>query len=137
MVLLGRINARVWLTLSNSNTGGASADHPKDDLDFLHYRVDRWYDELPESLKLPREIGSPESQIASRSLYRLRLLLYLRARQTKILLYQRVLHTPALFHSNTSQGESMKCHATKGPKPLTPVTSPNSGRDRERHHPKA
>ena len=107
MVLLGKINARVWLTLSNNSTAsGAGADHPKDDLDFLHYRVDRWYDELPEDLKLSSETGSPESRTASRSLYRLRLLLYLRARQTKILLYQRVLHSPALFNSNTSQGKS-------------------------------
>lgn len=106
MVLLGKINARVWLTLSNnSTTGGTGVDHPKDDLDFLHYRVDRWYDELPEDLKLPSETGSPASRTASRSLYRLRLLLYLRARQTKILLYQRVLHSPALLHSNTSQGK--------------------------------
>lgn len=101
MVLLGRISAKVWLALSNSSRAGA--EPPKDELDFLHYRLDRWYDELPESLKLPSDTGAPASQQLSRGMRRLRLLLYLRARQMKILLYQRVLHSPALFHSNSSQ----------------------------------
>lgn len=104
MVLLGRISAKIWLALSNSSSGGA--EPPKDELDFLHYRLDRWYDELPENLKLLDEAGALALQDNSRGIRRLRLLLYLRARQMKTLLYQRVLHSPALFHSHSSQGKS-------------------------------
>ena len=101
MVLLGRISAKVWLVFSNSSRIGT--EPPKDELDFLHYRLDRWYDELPESLKLPGEGAAPESRPVPRGIRWLRLLLYLRARQMKILIYQRVLHSPALFRSNSSQ----------------------------------
>lgn len=102
MVLLGRISAKIWLALSNSASGGA--DPPKDELEFLHYRLDRWYEELPENLKLLSETEAPASRDNSRGIRRLRLLLYLRARQMKTHLYQRVLHSPALFHLHSSQG---------------------------------
>lgn len=108
MVLLGQISAKVWLALSNSSSAGAEPS--KDELDFLHYRLDRWYDELPVSLKHPGEAGAPASPQVSRGMRRLRLLLYLRARQMKILLYQRVLHSPALFHSNSSQVCLLYCN---------------------------
>lgn len=80
MVLLGRISARVWLPQFNSTTGSASADHPKDELNFIHYRVDRRCDGLLEDLNLPNETGPPASREASPSMHRLRLLPYLWAR---------------------------------------------------------
>lgn len=107
-VLLGRISAKIWLALSNS--GGGGAEPSKDELDFLHYRLDRWYEELPESLKLLGESEASASRDNSRGIRRLRLILYLRARQMKTFLYQRVLHSPALFHSHSSQGmPSLNC----------------------------
>ena len=95
MVWLAKISARIWSALSNS-TGGT--EPPREEVEFLHYRIDRWLDELPESLKL-NEDGTPVLPQTSRGVRRLQLILYLRARQMKIFLYQRALHAPSPANS--------------------------------------
>ncbi|KAM5350438.1 hypothetical protein ACJ41O_006943 [Fusarium nematophilum] len=74
MVAYNRIGAKVWATLCNSSSTAST-----DEVDFLHYSVDR------------------------RSLHRLRILLYLRACQMRILLHQSVLHSVSRFTADASQ----------------------------------
>ncbi|KAF5554651.1 transcriptional regulatory [Fusarium mexicanum] len=86
MVAYNRIGAKVWATLYNA--GSTASNVPRDDIEFLHYSVERWYKEIPTILKLPED-GAPT---LGRGHHRLQILLYLRACQMKILLHQSALH---------------------------------------------
>ncbi|KAM0543268.1 hypothetical protein ACHAPJ_012414 [Fusarium lateritium] len=86
MVAYNRIGAKVWATLYNA--GSTAANVPRDEIDFLHYSVERWYNGIPVGMKLHQDGAPPPG----RGVHRLQMLLYLRACQMKILLHQSALH---------------------------------------------
>ncbi|SCV30702.1 uncharacterized protein FFB14_03183 [Fusarium fujikuroi] len=97
MVAYNRIGAKVWATLYNA--GSTVSNVPRDEIEFLHYSVERWYKEIPTILKLPED-GAPT---LGRGHHRLQILLYLRACQMKILLHQSALHAIPRPARDTSQ----------------------------------
>ncbi|KAF6517100.1 hypothetical protein HZS61_002661 [Fusarium oxysporum f. sp. conglutinans] len=97
MVAYNRIGAKVWATLYNA--GSTASNVPRDEIEFLHYSVERWYKEIPLILKLPED-GAPA---LGRGHHRLQILLYLRACQMKILLHQSALHAIPRPARDTSQ----------------------------------
>ncbi|KAI1060493.1 hypothetical protein LB506_007058 [Fusarium annulatum] len=97
MVAYNRIGAKVWATLYNA--GSTVSNVPRDEIEFLHYSVERWYKEIPATLKLPED-GAPA---LGRGHHRLQILLYLRACQMKILLHQSALHAVPRPARDTSQ----------------------------------
>ncbi|KAH7163731.1 hypothetical protein DER46DRAFT_532342 [Fusarium sp. MPI-SDFR-AT-0072] len=97
MVAYNRIGAKVWVTLYNA--GSTASNVPRDEIEFLHYSVERWYKEIPTILKLPED-GAP---VLGRGHHRLQILLYLRACQMKILLHQSALHAIPRPARDTSQ----------------------------------
>ncbi|KAJ4142936.1 hypothetical protein BFJ70_g1513 [Fusarium oxysporum] len=97
MVAYNRIGAKVWATLYNA--GSTTSNVPRDEIEFLHYSVERWYKEIPLILKLPED-GAPA---LGRGHHRLQILLYLRACQMKILLHQSALHAIPRPARDTSQ----------------------------------
>ncbi|XEV01553.1 hypothetical protein FSHL1_006840 [Fusarium sambucinum] len=97
MVAYNRIGAKVWATLYNA--GSTASNVPRDEIEYLHYSVERWYKEIPTILKLPEE-GAPT---IGRGHHRLQVLLYLRACQMKILLHQSALHAIPRPARDTSQ----------------------------------
>ncbi|KLO83343.1 Uncharacterized protein LW93_15013 [Fusarium fujikuroi] len=97
MVAYNRIGAKVWATLYNA--GSTVSNVPRDEIEFLHYSVERWYKEIPTILKLPED-GAPT---LGRGHHRLQILLYLRACQMKILLHQSALHAVPRPARDTSQ----------------------------------
>ncbi|KAI7769327.1 hypothetical protein LZL87_011857 [Fusarium oxysporum] len=97
MVAYNRIGAKVWATLYNA--GSTASNVPRDEIEFLHYSVERWYKEIPTILKLPED-GAP---VLGRGHHRLQILLYLRACQMKILLHQSALHAIPRPARDTSQ----------------------------------
>ncbi|KAF5568419.1 fungal specific transcription factor domain-containing protein [Fusarium phyllophilum] len=99
IVAYNRIGAKVWVTLYNA--GSSASNVPRDEIEFLHYSVERWYKEIPTILKLP-EYGAPT---LGRGHHRLQILLYLRACQMKILLHQSALH--AITRPATPQPSSL------------------------------
>ncbi|KAK7455501.1 hypothetical protein CaCOL14_012586 [Colletotrichum acutatum] len=108
MVEYSRIGDKVWATSYNSaRATGAIRD---DEISYLLYRIDQWYEDLPEDLRLSsnEQTASPNTNSAtSRGLQRLQVLLHLRANQMKILLLQPFLHSTSSLKSNKSKVQSL------------------------------
>ncbi|KAF9879651.1 fungal specific transcription factor domain-containing protein [Colletotrichum karsti] len=105
MVAYSQIGNKVWSTSYNSaRTTGAVRD---DEISYLLYLIDRWYEELPESLRLSQDWESREWTQATRVPQRLQLLLHLRTNQMKILLLQPILHSPSSLKANKSKVQSL------------------------------
>ncbi|KXH46479.1 fungal specific transcription factor domain-containing protein [Colletotrichum salicis] len=108
MVEYSRIGDKVWATSYNSaRATGAIRD---DEISYLLYRIDQWYEDLPEDLRLSsnEHTASPNTNsTTSRGLQRLQVLLHLRANQMKILLLQPFLHSTSSLKSNKSKVQSL------------------------------
>ncbi|KAJ5366047.1 transcriptional regulator family: Fungal Specific TF [Penicillium concentricum] len=103
MIRYSRIAAKVWKFISAFNN---TNEIRKEEMNYLDWQVLRWVHAIPDSLRLDHP-SSAESETAiegSRSLRRLRALLYLRANQLRMLIHRPVLHTSA--HVMRYPGES-------------------------------
>ncbi|CAG8900730.1 unnamed protein product [Penicillium egyptiacum] len=103
MIRYSRIAAKVWKFISAFNN---TNEIKKEEMNYLDWQVLRWVHAIPDSLRLDHP-SSAESETAtegSRSLRRLRALLYLRANQLRMLIHRPVLHTSA--HVMRYPGES-------------------------------
>ena len=85
MIRYSRIAAKAWKFISAFNN---SNEIKKDDLHYMDWQVQRWSNEMPDSLRL-----DPDGRNETRSLRRLRSVLYLRANQLRMLIHRPVLHT--------------------------------------------
>jgi hypothetical protein len=88
MVSFSRIVSSVWYTSYGSSMDLLSRKG-QDKVSYLDYRITKWWEDLPSALQLGKHDGH-----ISRGMKRLRMLLYLRKCQLKILLHQPVLHSP-------------------------------------------
>ncbi|KAK1656348.1 fungal-specific transcription factor [Colletotrichum phormii] len=108
MVEYSRIGDKVWATSYNSaRATGAIRD---DEISYLLYRIDQWYEDLPEDLRLSsneQTVSPNTNSTTSRGLQRLQVLLHLRANQMKILLLQPFLHSTSSLKSNKSKVQSL------------------------------
>ncbi|KAL0937397.1 fungal specific transcription factor domain-containing protein [Colletotrichum truncatum] len=105
MVTYSQIGNKVWSTSYNSaRTTGAVRE---DEVSYLQYLIDKWYEELPEELRLSPNWESKEWTETSRGPQRLELLLHLRANQMKILLLQPVLQSSSSFKENKTKVQSL------------------------------
>lgn len=82
------IASKVWHS-HLSHELGSEVEHDK--IGFLDYQLLRWYEEIPESLRFNRSDMNSENRIASRGHRRLRLMLYLRANMSRILIHRPML----------------------------------------------
>lgn len=90
MIVHNRISSKVWY--SGLGSDGAT-DIRRDEIGYLDYQVLQWYKQIPDTLKFyPSESPRP-GETANRGLRRLRILLYLRMNQLRILIYRPVLHS--------------------------------------------
>ncbi|KAK1983092.1 fungal-specific transcription factor domain-containing protein [Colletotrichum cereale] len=105
MVEYSRIGDKVWATTYNSSRAvGATRD---DEVSYILYRIDQWFGDLPEDLRLcPHQQTSMPAPVP-RGLRRLQLLLHLRANQMKILLLQPFLHSTSSLQANRSKVQSL------------------------------
>ncbi|KAJ5570406.1 uncharacterized protein N7459_009836 [Penicillium hispanicum] len=92
MISYNRISSKIWYSGLGSE---GTTDIRRDEIGYLDYQVLQWYKQVPDELKF-RLIESPEiGDSASRGMRRLRVLLYLRMNQLRILIYRPVLHSAA------------------------------------------
>ncbi|KAJ5957972.1 transcriptional regulator family: Fungal Specific TF [Penicillium vulpinum] len=103
MIQYSRIAAKVWKFISAFNN---TNEIKKEEMNYLDWQVLRWVHAIPDSLRLdhPSSAESETAMKGSRSLRRLRSLLYLRANQLRMLIHRPVLHTSA--HVMRYPGES-------------------------------
>jgi hypothetical protein len=83
-----RIASKVWF---HNLAYEAGNDNKREEIGFLDYQVQQWYQQLPESLKFnARDIPS-ENAIPDRGRRRLRFLMFLRVNQARIHIYRPIL----------------------------------------------
>ncbi|KAL5000621.1 fungal-specific transcription factor domain-containing protein [Aspergillus recurvatus] len=90
MITYNRISSKVWY--SGLGSDGAT-DIRRDEIGYLDYQVLQWYKQIPHSLKFYPAESPRQGETASRGIRRLRILLYLRMNQLRILIYRPVLHS--------------------------------------------
>ncbi|RDW92893.1 putative C6 transcription factor [Aspergillus mulundensis] len=90
MIRYSRIAAKVWRFISAFNN---TNEIKKDEMNYLDWQVQQWVATLPDSLRLRNPSGYAEGE--TRSLRRLRSLVYLRANQLRMLIHRPVLHSAA------------------------------------------
>jgi hypothetical protein len=89
MIQYSHLGSRVWKSVAGFEAPWTTAIK-KEDIGYLDYQISQWQKSLPAQLQLPTA-NAP--QTTSRAIHRLQILLYLRANQMRILIYQPVLHS--------------------------------------------
>ncbi|KAL1985955.1 hypothetical protein VTN96DRAFT_7220 [Rasamsonia emersonii] len=104
MVAYNRISSKIWY----SGLGyEGSTDIKRDEIGFLDYQVLQWYKQVPESLKFYAVDSPRDGKPINRGLQRLRVLLYLRMNQLRILIYRPVLHSAASIAENKAHARTV------------------------------
>ncbi|KAI9376501.1 fungal-specific transcription factor domain-containing protein [Aspergillus egyptiacus] len=104
MISHNRISSKVWY--SGLGSDGAT-DIRRDEIGYLDYQVLQWYKQVPDALKFyPSETPRP-GETTSRGIRRLRVLLYLRMNQLRILIYRPVLHSAASIAEDKGHAQTV------------------------------
>ncbi|KAK4543731.1 hypothetical protein LTR36_005376 [Oleoguttula mirabilis] len=98
MIQYAAIGSKVWrITAATPSSAGAS-QIDTEEMNYLDYQVIQWHRQIPVHLRFehPSQAGhlsTPIEPPQSRAGHRLRILLYLRANQMRILIYRPILHS--------------------------------------------
>lgn len=101
MVAFSRIMSDVWYATYSSPID-RSKPKGRDEASYLDFRITKWWEQLPADLQL----GKNDDQFP-RGMRRLRILLYLRRCQLKILLNQSVLQSPLLLQEDPEAADNV------------------------------
>jgi len=98
MIQYMAIGSKVWRTVAATAAPTDAAALNTDDMNYLDYQVIQWHRGIPVQLRFehPSQAGRLSTPIGappSRAAHRLRILLYLRANQMRILIFRPVLHS--------------------------------------------
>lgn len=104
MIPYNRISSKIWY--SGLGSEGSAGIH-RDEIGYLDYQILQWYRQIPEELKFDSVGFSNPGDSVSRGIRRLRVLLYLRMNQLRILIYRPVLHSPSSIPDNRGQAQTV------------------------------
>ena len=107
MIQYSAIGAKVWRAVSTPEPPTINVD----DMGYLDYQVIQWHRSIPVQLRFqhPSQTGSVSTSFGdppSRAGDRLRILLYLRANQMRILIYRPVLHSATSIVQHRDQAQT-------------------------------
>ncbi|KAF2842321.1 fungal-specific transcription factor-like protein [Patellaria atrata CBS 101060] len=106
MVTYSNIGSKVWKAIANvENAPGQQVS--KEEIGYLDYQVIQWHRTIPDSLRYTHPNTGQEPDPAPRGIHRLRIVLYLRANQMRILIYRPVLHTATSIMENMAQAQTV------------------------------
>jgi len=98
MIQYSAIGSRVWQRVANCDIMQTMMS--SDEINYLDYQVVQWHQSIPEPLRyIPPGIKETD-QPNSRQNRRLRIILYLRANQMRILIFRPVLHSATSIAQN-------------------------------------
>lgn len=104
MVSYNRISSKIWYSGLGSE---GTTDIRRDEIGYLDYQVLQWYKNVPDALKYyPIDTPTP-GDTTSRGLQRLRVLLYLRMNQLRILIYRPVLHSATSIFEDRGHAQTV------------------------------
>ncbi|CAI7599728.1 unnamed protein product [Penicillium discolor] len=104
MVLYNRISSKIWYSGLGSE---GTTDIRRDEIGYLDYQILQWYKQVPDELKF-YPVDSPKNgENVSRGMRRLRVLLYLRMNQLRILIYRPVLHSAASIAEDRGHAQTV------------------------------
>lgn len=96
MISYSAIGGKVWRTVATSASPTAAPVNPEE-IPYLDFQVIEWHRRIPTHLRYEHPSSArpqtPSGPPPSRALQRLRITLYLRANQMRILIYRTVLHS--------------------------------------------
>jgi hypothetical protein len=104
MVSYCRISSKIWYSVLDSNT---ATEGKRNRIEYLDYQVVQWYKQVPETLKFYSTEPPRFGESVSRGLWRLRVLLYLRMNQLRILIYRPVLHSAVSIVDNRAHAQTV------------------------------
>lgn len=104
MISYNRISSKIWYSGLGSE---GTTDIRQDEIGYLDYQVLQWYKNVPDALKFYPVEPARQGEAASRGLRRLRVLLYLRMNQLRILIYRPVLHSPASIVEGSNHAQTV------------------------------
>ncbi|KAJ5495676.1 hypothetical protein N7539_000792 [Penicillium diatomitis] len=104
MITYNRIGSRIWYSGLGSE---GTTDVRRDGIGYLDYQVLQWYKQVPDDLKFYPAESPKNGDSASRGKRRLRVLLYLRMNQLRILIYRPVLHSAASIMEDRGHAQTV------------------------------
>ncbi|EMD01091.1 hypothetical protein BAUCODRAFT_144662 [Baudoinia panamericana UAMH 10762] len=112
MIGYSAIGSKVWRAVAATSAPGAGTGINAEDMNYLDYQVIQWHRQIPVHLRFehPSQVGrlsTPIGPAASRAANRLRILLYLRANQMRILIYRPVLHSATSIMQHREQAQTV------------------------------
>ena len=102
MVSYGKISSKAWRSITASET----ADFRKDEIGYLDYQIHQWQMAIPASLRFDPSDNAPGAIGPTRSLRRLRVILYLRGNAMRSIIYRPALHSATSIMENRAHAQT-------------------------------
>lgn len=102
------IGAKVWRAVASSTSSSAGGQINTDEMDYLDFQIIQWHNNIPSHLRFEhpsQRLSTPTQPPQSRAGHRLRILLYLRANQMRILIYRPILHSATSIIQHRKQAQ--------------------------------
>jgi hypothetical protein len=99
MINYAFIGSKVWRSVANSDAT-SQEKFSREEISYLDFQVLNWHRSIPDRLKFNHPDSGSQSELPTRIIHRLQILLYLRANQMRILIYRPVLHTATTIMEN-------------------------------------
>ncbi|CAL5874018.1 uncharacterized protein PFLUO_LOCUS8304 [Penicillium psychrofluorescens] len=104
MIPYNRISSKIWYSGLGSE---GTTDIRRDEIGYLDYQVLQWYKQVPDDLKFYPAESPKNNDSVSRGMRRLRVLLYLRMNQLRILIYRPVMHSGASIAEDRGHAQTV------------------------------
>ncbi|KJY00944.1 fungal specific transcription factor domain protein [Zymoseptoria brevis] len=115
MIQYSALSSKVWRSVASPlspSRGGAPID--TDNMEYLDYQVVQWHRQIPAHLRYEHpsqlqngSVATPTGGASSRAAHRLRILLYIRANQMRILIYRPILHSATSIMSHRERAQTV------------------------------
>ncbi|OQE36080.1 hypothetical protein PENCOP_c012G08209 [Penicillium coprophilum] len=104
MISYNRISSKIWYSGLGSE---GTTDIRRDQIGYLDYQTLQWYKQVPDELKFYPVEHPKNGENLNRGMRRLRVLLYLRMNQQRILIYRPVLHSPSSIAEDRGHAQTV------------------------------
>lgn len=114
MVAYSTIGSKVWQTVVNVDSESPASKSSREQMSYVDYKIKQWYEDLPLNLKYvhPQSDEAAKQRVlhpndpeainanGGRAMHRLRIVLYLRLNQMRILIFRPVLNSATSIAAN-------------------------------------